>query len=102
MQHPQQGAASPALCRDDGRRLQHDQRSASGLSAKTPCAVLENKENNQNVRAILELEWGTAHQVAVKEQVEQLQLLGDGFPPQPFKLRAGERGKAEVTSERNI
>lgn len=39
---------------------------------------------------------------ALEEQVEQLQLLGDGFPPQPFKLRAGERAEAEVTSEGNI
>lgn len=66
--------------------------------------MLENKENNQNIEA----SFGAGCflpdfcQPLHSEQVELLQLLGDGFIPQPEGLRAGERKEVEETPDGNI
>lgn len=61
--------------------------------------MLENTEDNQIVRPVLEpvcmLEQGASHRAAVspcapRAQVEPRQLLGDGFPPQPFSAGQGK------------
>lgn len=89
--------------------------SGSGLSAKTlcarrACAVLENKENNQNVKPVLELvcmlEQGTSHRAAVSLCAQRagraIAAAGGWFSPTALQLRAGERREAEATSEGNI
>lgn len=72
--------------------------------------MLENKENNQNVRRVLELfcvlEQGASHQAAVSpctQRAGRAIAAAEGwFSPAALQLRAGERSEAEATSEGNI
>lgn len=92
-------AGSCLSCFVPGRWMQAAARptlSASGLSAKTPCAGLENKENNQNVRVVLELERGTSHQVAVSTRRAGRAIASAGGWFSTAALQAQGRGKGRA------
>jgi len=79
-------------------------RSGSGLSAKTPCAwracaLLENKENNQNLRPVSELVCvqGAFRWAAVSPGSQRagraIAAAGQCFAPTALQIGAGERGR---------